>query len=66
MKLAVMIEPCAEGGFHIWVPSLPGCHSEGDTEAEALENIKEAIALYLDSEEDKVPQPPARRLEVAV
>jgi len=29
-------------------PELPGCCSAGDTEAEAMENIKEAIALYLE------------------
>lgn len=35
------------GGFSVWVPSLPGCASQGETFEEALENIKEAIALYL-------------------
>jgi len=36
-------------GFSIWCPALPGCASQGETEAEALENIQEAIAAYLES-----------------
>ncbi|MBP0009935.1 MULTISPECIES: type II toxin-antitoxin system HicB family antitoxin [unclassified Roseofilum] len=36
----------------VWCPELPGCVSAGETEAEALENIREAIALYL--EPDKI------------
>lgn len=34
------------------VPALPGCISQGDTRQEALENIQEAIALYLESVDD--------------
>ena len=37
-----------EGGFSVWVPDLPGCASQGETLEEALENIKEAIELYLE------------------
>ncbi|MEW6566553.1 MAG: type II toxin-antitoxin system HicB family antitoxin [Chloroflexota bacterium] len=36
------------GGFTAYVPSLPGCISEGDTQEEALANIQEAIRLYLE------------------
>ncbi len=36
-------------GFSVSVPSLPGCHSQGDTMAEATANIQEAIALFLAS-----------------
>lgn len=36
-----------EGGFSVWVPTLPGCASQGESFEEALENIKEAIGLYL-------------------
>ena len=36
------------GGFSVWVPDLPGCASQGETLEEALENIKEAIKLYLE------------------
>jgi len=53
MRFVVVLEPAEEGGFTAYVPSLPGCISEGDTRDEALKNIKEAIELYLEpSEED--------------
>ncbi len=48
MKLKVVLEPSDEGGYTIYVPSLPGCISEGETVEEALENIQEAIELYLE------------------
>lgn len=48
MKLRVVLEPSDEGGYTIWVPSLPGCVSEGETPEEALGNIREAIELYLE------------------
>lgn len=54
MKIRVVLEPAEEGGFTVYVPSLPGCISEGDTEEEALENIREAIELYLEPIEDDV------------
>jgi len=43
----VVLEPAEEGGYTVTVPTLPGCISEGDTYDEALENIKDAIQLYL-------------------
>jgi len=52
MKIKVVLELSEEGGYTVYVPSLPGCISEGDTEEEALANIKEAIKLYLESVED--------------
>ena len=48
MKLKVILEPSDEGGYTVYVPSLPGCISEGDTMEEALANIREAIDLYLE------------------
>jgi len=48
MKLKIILEPSDEGGYTVYVPSLPGCISEGDTIEEALANIREAIELYLD------------------
>ena len=47
IKFKLILEPSDEGGFTVYVPSLPGCISEGDNEEEALENIKEAIELYI-------------------
>lgn len=52
MHLKVVLEPSEEGGYTVSVPALPGCLSEGDTKAEALRNIKEAVALYLDDVPD--------------
>jgi predicted RNase H-like HicB family nuclease len=34
------------GGYVAIVPALPGCHTQGDTLAEVMENVKEAIDLY--------------------
>jgi len=47
MRLKVVLESSDEGGYTVYVPSLPGCISEGDSVDEALANIKEAIELYL-------------------
>lgn len=48
MKWRVVLEPDLETGeWAVWCPELPGCISAGETEAEALENIREAIELYL-------------------
>lgn len=59
MDIKVLLEPCDEGGYTVYVPSLPGCISEGDTRDEALANIREAIELYLEPlEDDYIPQPP--------
>jgi predicted RNase H-like HicB family nuclease len=49
MKYRVLIEQDEDGVFIAEVPALPGCVSEGHTRTEALSNIKEAIAAYLDS-----------------
>lgn len=52
MKLQVLLEPSADGGYTVYVPALPGCISEGDTEEEALANVREAVELYLEPIED--------------
>jgi len=52
MKLKVILEPSEDGGYTAYVPSLPGCISEGNTVEEALANINEAIELYLEPVED--------------
>jgi len=52
MKLKIIFEPSEEGGYTVYVPSLPGCISEGNTKEEALSNIREAIELYLEPAED--------------
>jgi len=52
VKFKVVLEPAEEGGYVVYVPSLPGCISEGNTREEGLMNIKEAIELYLKGLED--------------
>jgi predicted RNase H-like HicB family nuclease len=44
----VILHRAEEGGYWVEVPSLPGCFSQGETKEEALENIKEAIALHIE------------------
>ena len=54
----VIFEKEIEGGYHAFCPVLKGCHSQGDNFEEAVENITEAISLYLDSlKEDQQPIP---------
>ena len=54
MEIEVILEPQEDGGFTVFVPSLKGCISEGDTKEEALTNIKEAIELYLEAGENEI------------
>ena len=49
MRQVILIPDTQVGGFTVTVASLPGCISEGDTEEEAIANIKEAIELYIES-----------------
>jgi predicted RNase H-like HicB family nuclease len=41
------------GGYVALVPALPGCHTQGDTLAEVMENVKEAIDLYMETLTEK-------------
>jgi predicted RNase H-like HicB family nuclease len=66
VKLKVILEPSEEGGFTVYVPSLPGCISEGDTLEEALANIREAIDLYLEEEEPVTLPEKAQLVELVV
>ena len=52
MKLTVVLEASEEGGYTVYVPSLPGCVSEGGSKEEAMQNIREAIELYLEPVDD--------------
>lgn len=53
-----------EEGFAVTVPGLPGCCSQGATEAEALDNIAEAIREYLDVAEELAAEAESREVEV--
>ncbi len=63
MKYKVILEESDEG-FAASVPYLPGCHSQGATEQEALENIADAIREYLDVVREQFQGANVRELEV--
>ena len=52
IRYTVVLEE-EEGGSHRWCLALKGCHSQGDMKEEALDNIQEAIAAYLESLRDE-------------
>ena len=54
MKYVVQLIPEAEGGYSVLVPGLPGCVSQGETREEALDNIRDAIGLYLEAVNESV------------
>lgn len=65
----VILIPDETGGYVVEVPSLPGCYSQGDTEEEALANIREAIELHIASmieDGEEVPEDIAPALLRAV
>ena len=65
MKYKVKIER-TDGGYAVWCPGLPGCWSQGRTEEEALENIKDAIETYLATVEELTRDKETRQVEVPV
>jgi predicted RNase H-like HicB family nuclease len=56
----------SEEGYSVSVPGLPGCWSQGATEAEAIENIKDAIREYLEVIEEQLSGQTVREVEVVV
>jgi len=48
MKVSVILEK-DNFGYYVYCPELPGCHSQGDSVEKALENIREAIELYIET-----------------
>jgi predicted RNase H-like HicB family nuclease len=54
MKFKVILEEAEEGGYVVYVPSMPGCVSQGENKKEAIENIKEAIEVYLDIDDAQI------------
>ena len=67
-KYAVVIHEDPEGGFWAEVPALPGCYSQGETVAELMDNIREAITGVLEvmQEQGSQPEPNIQILDVAV
>ena len=65
MRYKIVLEE-SEEGFAVSVPALPGCHSQGSTEQEALENIADAIQEYLAAIHDRLRQANVREVEIEV
>jgi predicted RNase H-like HicB family nuclease len=66
MNLKVIIEPGEDGYFVARVPSLKGCWSQGKTREEALNNIREAVELYLEPDELAAPVNGREIVELAI
>jgi predicted RNase H-like HicB family nuclease len=46
-RFTVIIEPCEEGGYFAMCPAFPGCHVEGDTYEETLNEMRESINAFI-------------------
>ena len=60
------MERAEKGGCVVYVPSLPGCVSQGETREEALRNIKEATELYLEDIKEPLPKAGVEIAEISV
>ena len=47
-EVEFVFEPQEEGGYHVYAPDLPGLHTQGDSLADATDNAREALALYVE------------------
>jgi predicted RNase H-like HicB family nuclease len=56
----------SDEGFSVSVPGLPGCWSQGASEAEAIENIKDAIREYLTVVDEQLRGKEVREVEVVI
>lgn len=65
MKYRIVLKQTEEG-YSVWCPGLPGCWSQGESEEEALANIREAIEDYLAAVKDSLKGEDVREVEVAV
>ena len=52
-------------GYDTHVPALPGCHSQGNTEREAIANTRDAVLTYLDMERKELKNTSFREIQVA-
>lgn len=67
MKLKIVIkEDVEDGGFNVSCPALPGCHSQGETVEEAIQNIKDAIQGCIAALNDRAKNMEGKIVEVAV
>jgi len=65
MKYKIALEQ-SEEGVSVSVPGLPGCWSQGRTEEEAVENIRQAIREYLSVRDELLKNATVREIDVAV
>ncbi|WP_276747032.1 type II toxin-antitoxin system HicB family antitoxin [Chlorogloeopsis fritschii] len=65
-KRKVLLYSGEDGYFVVEVPSLPGCISQGKTREEALANIEEAIALYIEVLQDRGEAVPEDTIEIVL
>lgn len=69
VQYSVVVHEAEEGGFWVEVPALPSCYSQGERVDEALDNVREAISLYLETLRDEgkdIPDDEAVVFKVAV
>lgn len=66
MNIKISVEKGEDGYFVASVPSLKGCWSQGKTREEALENIREAIELYLEPDEIETVSKECEIVELAI
>ena len=70
LEYPIVIAPLSEedgGGFSAIVPDLPGCMSDGETPEEAVTNVRDAIAMWIEAaaELGRVVPPPSKSLKIA-
>ncbi|GAB6905165.1 conserved hypothetical protein [Desulfosarcina cetonica] len=65
MKYKVVLNKTDEG-YSVHCPGLPGCWSQGETEAEAIENIKDAVTEYLAALYESIKNADIREIDVAI
>ena len=66
MKIKVVVEQGEDGYFVAHCPSLRSCWSQGKTEEEALSNIRQAIELYLEPDEELIEDSKHKIYEMAI
>ncbi len=63
LRLHAVFEECPEGGYHAYVPEIPGVHTQGETLAEARENLAEALELVLEHNRTRHAKPKGKVIE---
>ncbi|TET44857.1 MAG: type II toxin-antitoxin system HicB family antitoxin [Dehalococcoidia bacterium] len=65
MKYKIVLKKNDEG-YSVSCPGLPGCWSQGETEQEAMENIRDAIREYLAAVSESIKDADVREVEIAI